>query len=406
MAAPGIVTSGTGPPNAVVQVQPGMQVQPVVLVDANGNYVTTSGSTATAGYLADLTGSVNVSQAAAPVTGQVLTATSGSTATWQSGSAETAGYLATTGASVYVAGGPAPTTGMELVATSGSAATWQFGANGILTTLGDMLFENSTPALARLAGNTSAAKMFLTQTGNGGTSAAPAWGTIASADLPPSVALTGTPTAPTATAGDNTTRITTDAFVQSAISAVSVPNQYGYATWTFNWYDVTVATAAFNNPGMASGNLLLTRFLYLPVAATLGGSLDFGWHTGTGGNANTYVGVYALAAGTAILQGSASADLSAQTTAIVTVATGQTAWPAGWYAFGYVAGSQATSGNASAPQVAAGGNQQSGLALPGDTFAPIAAAVYYANSYTSLPGTVALSHFTSKTYNRLNAALR
>ena len=65
-AAPGIVTSGTGPPNAVVQVQPGMQVQPVVLVDQNGQYVTTSGSAATAGYLADLTGSVNVSQAAAP----------------------------------------------------------------------------------------------------------------------------------------------------------------------------------------------------------------------------------------------------------------------------------------------------------------------------------------------------
>ena len=82
-AAPGIVTSGTGPPNATVVVQPGMNVQPVVLVDANGNYVTTSGSTATAGYLADLTGSVNVSAAAAPVVNQSLIATSGSAATWQ-----------------------------------------------------------------------------------------------------------------------------------------------------------------------------------------------------------------------------------------------------------------------------------------------------------------------------------
>ena len=183
-AAPGIVTSGTGPPNAVVQVQPGMQVQPVVLVDQNGQYVTTSGSAATAGYLADLTGSVNVSQAAAPATGQVLTATSGTTATWQSGSAETAGYLATQTTSVYVAGGSAPSVNMELIATSGSAATWQFGASGVLTTLGDMLFENSTPALARLAGNTSSTKMFLTQTGTGTVSANPAWGTIASADMP------------------------------------------------------------------------------------------------------------------------------------------------------------------------------------------------------------------------------
>jgi hypothetical protein len=141
-AAPGIVTSGVGPPNAAVEVQPGMLVQPVVLVDEYGQYVTTSGSLATAGYLATQT------------------------------------------TSVYVAGGSAPTTGQELIATSGTTATWQFGASGVLTTLGDMLFENSTPALARLAGNTSTTKMFLTQTGNGTVSANPAWGTIATSDLP------------------------------------------------------------------------------------------------------------------------------------------------------------------------------------------------------------------------------
>ena len=43
-AAPGIVTSGTGPPNATVVVQPGMNVQPVVLVDQNGQLRTTSGA--------------------------------------------------------------------------------------------------------------------------------------------------------------------------------------------------------------------------------------------------------------------------------------------------------------------------------------------------------------------------
>jgi hypothetical protein len=38
-AAPGIVTASS-PPNAAVEIQPGMQVQPVVLVDENGQYVT------------------------------------------------------------------------------------------------------------------------------------------------------------------------------------------------------------------------------------------------------------------------------------------------------------------------------------------------------------------------------
>lgn len=59
-----------------------------------------------------------------------------------------------------------------------------------LTTLGDMPYENSTPALARLAGNTSSTKNFLTQTGTGTVSAAPTWGTVATGDLPATIAPT------------------------------------------------------------------------------------------------------------------------------------------------------------------------------------------------------------------------
>lgn len=92
-AAPGVVTGGA-PPNAVVQIQPGMNVQPVVLVDQNGNFITSSGGTAVA--LATTTTAVNVSAATAPTTTQVLTAVSGSAATWQAlptGGTATAGIL-------------------------------------------------------------------------------------------------------------------------------------------------------------------------------------------------------------------------------------------------------------------------------------------------------------------------
>lgn len=59
------------------------------------------------------------------------------------------------------------------------------GGNGApMTTLGDLLYENATPAPARLAGNTTGTKNFLAQTGTGSVSAAPAWGTIAAGDLP------------------------------------------------------------------------------------------------------------------------------------------------------------------------------------------------------------------------------
>jgi hypothetical protein len=49
------------------------------------------------------------------------------------------------------------------------------GFTNPMTTLGDLIYENATPAAARLAGSTSASKAFLVQTGTGSVSAAPAW---------------------------------------------------------------------------------------------------------------------------------------------------------------------------------------------------------------------------------------
>ncbi len=52
----------------------------------------------------------------------------------------------------------------------------------ILTTLGDLLYRDST-GLARLAGNTAASRKFLRQTGTGSASAAPVWDTLVAGDL-------------------------------------------------------------------------------------------------------------------------------------------------------------------------------------------------------------------------------
>jgi len=78
-----------------------------------------------------------------------------------------------------------PSAGQVLTATSPSAADWAAGGlTDPMTTLGDMIYENATPAPARLAGSTSATRNFLTQTGTGAVSAAPAWGILAAGDLP------------------------------------------------------------------------------------------------------------------------------------------------------------------------------------------------------------------------------
>ena len=50
--------------------------------------------------------------------------------------------------------------------------------------LGDLIAANRAPAWARLAGNTTATRKFLRQTGTGTVSAAPAWDTLLAGDLP------------------------------------------------------------------------------------------------------------------------------------------------------------------------------------------------------------------------------
>lgn len=58
------------------------------------------------------------------------------------------------------------------------------GGTGITTyTLGDLLYSSSTNTLAKLSGNTSSTKQFLSQTGNGTISAAPSWSTVAKSDV-------------------------------------------------------------------------------------------------------------------------------------------------------------------------------------------------------------------------------
>jgi len=117
--------------------------------------------------------------------------------------------------------------------------TWAAPPSGFsnpMTTLGDLIYENATPTPARLAGSTSATKQFLTQTGTGSVSAAPAWGTIAAGDVP-TLNQNTTGTAANITASSNSTLTT--------LSALSLPSSQvtgllPYISWQ------AVQTSAFN----------------------------------------------------------------------------------------------------------------------------------------------------------------
>lgn len=61
---------------------------------------------------------------------------------------------------------------------------------GVMTTLGDLPYGGVAGVTSRLAGNISATRKFLTQTGTGSASAAPAWNVIAAGDLPTGIDAT------------------------------------------------------------------------------------------------------------------------------------------------------------------------------------------------------------------------
>ena len=123
--------------------------------------------------------------------------------------------------------------------TGQTTASAAFNALSPLTTLGDTLYGGASGAGTRLAGNTTAAKQFLTQTGTGSVSAAPAWGALASGDIPNNAANT-TGTAANITATSNSTLTT--------LSALSLPTSQltGSISIANGGTGQTTAATAFN----------------------------------------------------------------------------------------------------------------------------------------------------------------
>lgn len=78
--------------------------------------------------------------------------------------------------------------GVSYGGTGATSKTAAFDALSPATTLGDLIYYDGADNV-RLAGNTTTAKRFLTQTGTGSVSAAPGWNSIVDGDLPS--ALTG-----------------------------------------------------------------------------------------------------------------------------------------------------------------------------------------------------------------------
>lgn len=69
------------------------------------------------------------------------------------------------------------------VGWTGTLAETRGGTGSSTYTMGDTLYSSAANTLSKLAGNTTAVKQYLSQTGTGAVSAAPAWATISGGDI-------------------------------------------------------------------------------------------------------------------------------------------------------------------------------------------------------------------------------
>jgi hypothetical protein len=104
---------------------------------------------------------------------------------------------------------------------------------------GDIMYGGSAGVATRLAGNVTATKKFLTQTGNGSVSAAPSWNVLVAGDIPDLSAtyLTGNQliTLSGEVTGSGATAITTTIAAQdSAFWHGKVTDETGSGLWVFN----------------------------------------------------------------------------------------------------------------------------------------------------------------------------
>jgi hypothetical protein len=116
----------------------------------------------------------------------------------------------------------------QVLTVVGGVPAWQNASAGFanpMTAVGDLIYGGTSGSATRLAPNTSTTIAFLSQTGTGSAGQAPVWTTSTGTGnvvLSTSPGLSGTPTAPTASDGTNTTQIATTAYAYQREDFISI----------------------------------------------------------------------------------------------------------------------------------------------------------------------------------------
>ena len=167
--------------------------------------------------------------------------------------------------------------GTTNVVTVGTVATGAWNATAIGATkggtaqttwaLGDTLYASATDTLAKLAGNTTTTRKFLTQVGNGSISAAPSWDTVTKTD----VGLSAVENTALSTWAGSPAITTLGTIATGTVPAANVSaGSFGSGDFTFTG-KVTFA----GTPTMADGAIGITAVNGLTLRAIEGSSYDF-----------------------------------------------------------------------------------------------------------------------------------
>lgn len=170
-----------------------------------------------------------------------------------------------------------PVIGINKGGTGETTQAAGFNALSPVTALGDMIYGSAAFTNSRLAGNATTAKQFLTQTGTGAASAAPAWAAIAAGDLPNhSGALITSGSVGSTVGGTNqTTYATGDLLYASAantLSKLAIGSSTQVLTVTGG---VPVWAAGGSTSSFTSADQIITTAGSLTIAHGLGVSPKF-----------------------------------------------------------------------------------------------------------------------------------